>query len=252
MKFTSLTGLAAAALLAAAAPATAVTIGSFDPAGTGTRTNLNGYIGTGISNQNMVTDSAGGITLGLKSIEAFVGDWGPATLDGYRGVYTVSAGLGADTNPANLASNPTAWSYTIAYDLSGVANPLDYGLRVRLDFDPAEGPVGAGDWYQIEVAGLTTQGGDSQTMGFDWYAGFGDGPAPGFPNVTFSGTANYNYIDVLALGRYDVEVEIFELSTGNVIVATAMNVMVVPLPPAAWAGLAGLAGAAVLRRRVLR
>lgn len=252
MKIASLTGLAAAALLAVAAPATAVTIGSFDPAGTGTRTNLNGYIGTGISNQNMVIDSAGGITLGLKSIHRFVGDWGAATLDGDRGVYTVSAGLGADTNPANLASNPTAWSYTLAYDLGGVANPLDYGLRIRLDFDPADGPVGAGDWYQIEVAGLTTQGGDSQTMGFDWYAAFSDGPAPGFPNVTFSGTANYSDIDVLTMGRYDVEVEIYELGTGNVVVATAMNVMVVPLPPAAWAGLAGLAGAAVLRRRVLR
>ncbi|MHC4810829.1 MAG: hypothetical protein ACYTEV_10755 [Planctomycetota bacterium] len=251
MKNASLTGLAAAALLAVAAPATAVTIGSFDPDGTGTRTNLNGSIGTGISNQNMVIDSAGGITLGLKSIHRFVGDWGAATLDGDRGVYTVSAGLGADTDPANLASNPTAWSYTLAYDL-GSANPLDYGLRVRLDFDPADGPVGAGDWYQIDVAGLPSQGGDSQTMGFDWYAAFSDGAAPGFPNVTFSGTANYSDIDVLALGRYDVEVEIYELGTGNVVVATAMNVMVVPLPPAAWAGLAGLAGAAVLRRRVLR
>jgi hypothetical protein len=128
----------------------------------------------------------------------------------------------------------------------------DLGLRIRLDVDPADGPVGAGDWYQIDVAGLPTQGGDSQTMGFDWYAAFADGAAPGFPNVTFSGTANDNDIDVLAMGRYDVEVEIHELGTGNVIVATAMNVMVVPLPPAAWAGLAGLAGAAVLRRRVLR
>jgi hypothetical protein len=196
--------------------------------------NLNNYIGTGISNKNMLVDSADGITLGIKAHHRFDGDACEATRDGDRAVYT--APTGGD------GGGLIYWNYDFVYDFgSAITAPLTalYGIRVRLDFDPADGDVANGDWYQMEYAidsnleSSGPQGGGSQNMGFAWFgppssggsiAGDFDQGPPSY--AKWSGTENHMTIDPAAEGRYDVEVEIFELSSGDVIVSAAMYVLV--------------------------
>ncbi len=255
MKTRVLAGAAVAALALAAAPASASSIGHFAPAGTPGGV-LDGYVGSGISNDNMVLSSGSGISLGLKSHDRFAGDWGPASMSGGFGVYDVLPGLGPDTT----GSGATRWSYLWAIDF-GSAAPGDYGVRVKLDFDPTAGPVADEDWYILEYTGLfaDTSIGDSQSMGFNWYdpagfpAGFVDGAVGpssfGFSEfISVDQSANYADIDVFAAGEYRVMVEVYEID-GDVVTSAGMIVNVVPLPPAAFAGLAGLAGVAVMRRR---
>lgn len=255
MNTKTIIGLAAASLVAIAAPASASTIGHFAPAGAAGG-NLNAYIGSGISNDNMVLDSAGGISLGLKSHNRFSGDWGAATLDGDRGVYSVDPGAGPG------GAGLTKWSYLYVVDF-GSETATEYGIRVKLDFDGADGDVADGDWYVIDFpmdALFGNSFAQSETMGFDYYGSLLEGTntvdlgGGNMYDYMVSGSDNYIDIDPNTAGRYDVEVEIYALDsngafTGDAVVASAMSVVVVPLPPAAWAGLAGLAGAAAMRRR---
>jgi hypothetical protein len=189
------------------------------------------------------------------TVPRFGGDWCPATLEGNHGVYIVSTG-----DPGNRDWPATRWSYTFVYDLTGVGvDPTLYGLRMRVDFDSAFGAADDSKWYQMEfvshhggtsgcestgkggcvpvagdtVQGLAAQGGNSYSLG---YANI---PAPDsfYPNlagegvdVRITGSANYpgfgppNGFDADEEGRYDIEVEIYELANDNVVVATAMSV----------------------------
>ena len=192
-------------------------IGVFDPTPSDGG-DLDGLVGQGISNDNMIVNSANGVTLALKSQHRFVGDWCAPILDGDRYVFTASTGLG-QCSAATCGSSPTTWDYLYVWDVPTVNY---YGIRIRLDFNPAVSPV---NWYQFEYPLSTLQGGDSQSMGFNWYPLFVDGVNSILPGVTFSGTANYQDINVATEGRYDVVVEIFELSSGTVIVTTKMSVV---------------------------
>jgi len=191
--------------------------------------------GSGNGNTNYIVDTAGGVMLGLKSKNRYYGEWCPATIDSGRAVYVAAAGLGEF--PAGVTSSAadglTKWSYDYVFDV-GTNDVSNYGLRIRFDFDPAYGNVPNNKWYQVEspltpISGSTTQGGESWTMGWN---NFGLVPADGtYSGLTFSGSANYMDIDPNAAGRYDVEVEIFELNGGNVVVSAAMYVLVVDVVP---------------------
>ena len=266
MKTRFLAGAATAALALAAAPASAMSLGTWTGS-IGNGVDLDGYVGEGIPAGNMAidTDPTTGISVGLKSIHRYVGDWAPATFNATSGRYEYRAlpGVGqinaaGDLDPTGEA---TKWSYTVAWDF-GDADTANYGIRYRLDFSPADGEVASGDWYEFTITPdsnpLPAQDGDSQSMGFDWYGDVSDGTNDLLTSegtdtgldITFAGTANYQDIDVFAAGRYDVDVEIFDLTSGDVIAGSAISIIVVPLPPAAFAGLAGLAGVAMMRHRL--
>ena len=152
--------------------------------------NMNSYTGggTGVSNANFVVDQASGITLGLKSHERYNGDWCPATYVDGRGVYHAHAGPGRRPETGHTAwlkFKGTTWSYYYAYDL-GENDPALYGIRVRLDFNPATVPAARNTWYTYEIFGHRNGGedlpglpsaraADSQSFGWDWWGDFADG-----------------------------------------------------------------------------
>ena len=240
-------------------------LGEFPLDGEATEFDRTVYPGSGDGNlpTNMVVNTAGGIKLGLKSQERYTGDWCPATFVDGRGVYLAHSGPGR--RPGNGATDwtkfkATTWSYTFAYDL-GVHDPSLYGIRVRLDFDPATEPADRDTWlsYTVfghQIAGVnnpglpSAKGFDSQSFGWDWWGDYSDGeylnfkgnPAPEGGNRRFINTANYNayawdvedstcssghsYITNTP-GVYEVDVEIFLLSNpSTAIVSTAMTVIV--------------------------
>lgn len=251
MKTRTRFGFAAASLIVIAGSANATTIGHFAPAGAAGG-NLNGYVGTGISNDNMVLDGGSGISLGIKSQHRFNGDWADATDAGDRAIYRALPGVGEvtgeDIDPTGRA---TTWDYLYAIDF-GTAVSESYGLRLMLDFDAAIGEPAA--YVTIEQAfgtGLEKTG-DSQSMGFSFWDGLatiGTNAPVTLGGVTYTNAMFYQQIDPNEAGHYDVRFEVYELASGDIVAEAAMTVVVVPLPPAAWAGLAGLAGAAVMRRR---
>jgi hypothetical protein len=162
--------------------------------------------------------------------------------------FTVSTG-----DPGNRIWPATRWSYDFAYDLTSAGvDPSLYGLRTRLDFDPAEAYPSA--WYQVERYaytdvsgvhnGLQAKGGNSLTLGYcNIDAADGEYVQDGV-NIRVSGSANYpgfggvnNYcgnantvggFDARVEGRYEIEHEIYEIARpNNVIVSVSMSVRTV-------------------------
>ena len=195
----------------------------FDAAMSFAGSNLNGVVGTGISNANFVRsyDDDQAVEIGLKTIERFVGDLSNTGSD-----YFADAG---ESDPG-LAT----WNYVLAADL-GSRTIADFQINLLVDFDPG---VGTTDFVDVDVTaafvdagfGFLSRFGDSQNLGFSFWSLLG---APGF--------------DPFAAGEYDLVFSVRDL-TGSLIAESSNTVHVVPLPPAALAGFAMLAGVAGYRR----
>jgi len=146
------------------------------------------------------------------------------------------------------------------YDLSGVT-PALYGLRTRIDFDPATAYPSASEWYTVERYGYTNEyglevkGGNSLSLGYcniersdgvsvqdgviihvsgsennPGFGGYSNGLCTGScSTVCLVDGTDYNVengFDATIEGRYEFEHEIFELANpDNVIVAVGMSVV---------------------------
>jgi len=243
---------------------TTPTVTVFEPPSGGPIDNLNEYYGGGNTPADMiVATAANGVMLGIKSHNRY-GDqpsFCTPTLDSNgRYVFHVEAGqyYGSTHWPA------TKWSYDFVYDLStvGLNGAALYGLRTRLDFNPAAAYPSASEWYQVERygyvndgggSGLEVTGGNSLTLGYcnielsdgsyiqdgvnihvtgsennPGFVGYAAGDCTG-TCLTICGTNPYTNIDGFnadTLGRYEFEHEIFELANPNkVIVAVGMSVV---------------------------
>lgn len=193
--------------------------------------NLNGIVGTGISNANFVRMANGGVEIGLKTIERFQGD-----LSNTNEVYTATAGT--STSSSGLLGS--TWNYVLAVDL-GDKTISDFQIDLLLDFDAAED---ATDYVNLDITGIfesqqlggLSTFGDSQNFLFNfWQTDFG---APAF--------------DPFATGEYEMRLSVRDRVTDAVVAEVFNTVNVVPLPPAAFAGLGllgSLAGVRAIRRR---
>lgn len=228
---------AAAALLFTASIASAgVWTTTYNDSLTGFGPNLNAVIAgsAGISNANMEVARNGALQVGLKAHERFVGDLATSAFELDRYI----AQRGADG--AGLAS----WNLTFGIDF-GAATLADYTVTLIVDFDPsaaAPSPVvidlsalitaaaGAGDPGAIAALGSSTFGG-SENLGFDYWS-------------TLFGQS----FDPKAVGEYDISVLVS--NTSGLQAMSDITVAVVPLPPAAFAGiglLVTIAGYRVVR-----
>lgn len=201
----------------------------YDQALTFAGSDLDGIVGTGISNANFVSQINGDVEVGLKAIERFVGD-----LNNNDDVY--HAQVGTSLSGGGLLGS--TWSYVLAFDL-GSGTVDDYQIDLMVDFDPSAGT----DFVTLDytavlqsfgAGGLSTFG-DSQNLLFSYWQN--DLGAPAF--------------DPNALGQYELVLTIRDAST-DLVASVSNTVNVVPLPGAAWAGLGllgTLAGVRAVRRR---
>jgi hypothetical protein len=192
---------------------------------------LDGIVGSGISNDNFVRTINGNVEVGLKSIERFVGN-----LNNTNDVYTASRG----TSESTSGTVGSTWNYVMAIDL-GSATISDYQIDLMVDFDPAAGSTNfttldyTAALESFGLGGLSTFG-DSQNLLFSFWQN--DLGAPAF--------------DPNALGEYELRLTVRDRVTDALIADVSNTVNVVPLPGAAWAGLGllgGLAGVRAVRRR---
>lgn len=192
--------------------------------------------GSGIPNDPVAwtdLDLGGGIeiTLGLGASQRY--DNPPLTNDG-AGTYYATPGSSIE-GPNNLLG--ALWNFNYYVDIAG-ATFADYNIVLRYDVD-ASGE----DFGELNLSNYVLFGGpaqDSQNLMFSGFytdvPGFLDAPSGAF--------------DPLALGIYSFELIAFDL-LGAELGRVAMNVEVVPVPvpPAAGLGLLGLAAVGILRRR---
>jgi hypothetical protein len=230
--------LTAAAVAAAASLATA---GGFTTTYNDSLTNfgssLDAFVGDGIPNSNMVVSRAGDVQVGLKAIERFVGDLATnAAGDRYIAQPGFSPTSGSNPTPSTNAT----WNYVYAIDLGSSLTLGDVQIDFYVDFDPSS----ATDFTHIDVSTFidanapslngSNKLGDSQNLAFSfWNLIYGQSFDPNAPGL-------YNF----SLTLRDAQ--------GSLITQNDMTVQVVPLPPAAWAGLATLGaafGVRKLRRR---
>ncbi len=192
---------------------------------------LDGIVGDGISNANFVRSVSGDIEVGLKAIERFVGD-----LNNDDDTYFATTGT--SVSPSGLQGS--TWNYVLAFDL-GSSTVSNYQIDLAVDFDPA---AGATNFVTLDytaaleansLGGLSTFG-DSQNLLFDfWQTVLG---APSF--------------DPNAIGEYELRLTIRDRNTNAIEAEVSNTINVVPLPPAAFAGLGllgSLVGVRAIRRR---
>lgn len=209
-----------------AGTASAVIVNDFDASMSFAGSNLNGIVGTGISNANFArsTNADEGIEIGLKAIARFMGDL-PNTDERYFAQPGVSAG------PPPGAT----WNYVLVGNL-GPRTIADLQIDLAIDFDPT---FGSALFTNVDItAGAIAQGfgglsilGDSQNLDFDfWQILFG---APAF--------------DPNAPGEYELVFTVRD-PANSAILAEAVNIVeVVPTPGAA--ALLGLGSITAMRRR---
>lgn len=192
--------------------------------------------GSGIPNDPVAwtdLDLGGGVvlTLGLGASQRY--DNPTLTNDG-DGTYYATPGSSIE-GPSNLLG--ALWNFNYYVDIAG-ATFADYNIVLRYDVD-ANGE----DFGELNLSNYVLVGGpaqDSQNLLFSGFytdvPGFLDAPSGAF--------------DPLALGIYSFELIAFDL-LGDELGRVAMNVEVVPVPvpPAAGLGLLGLVAVGILRRR---
>jgi hypothetical protein len=243
------------------AEAVTPTVTVFEPPGDPI-TNLNNYYGSGNSNADMIVASVDGIMLAIKSHNRYGGQpvMCPPTLEDNRYVFHAPTGQGEESDHWPT----TKWTYDFVYDLSGVT-PALYGLRTRIDFDPATTYPSASEWYTVERFGYTNEnggdglevkGGNSLSLGYcniersdgvsvqdgviihisgsennPGFGGYSGGACTdSCSSVCLVDGTDYNVVNgfdaTIEGARYEFEHEIFELANpGNVIVAVGMSVV---------------------------
>lgn len=204
--------------------------GTLTSFGTGTG-NLNAYVfgSSGISDANMEVSTAGNVKIGLKAHARYAGELAN------DGVSTYYAAPGTTTGPAPLFTVGSTWNYTFAIDTGSV--PIsNYTVKLLVDFDPSPATSFVEADYSSVFnvsAPAATKVGDSQNLNFNFWSAL-----PG-----------YQPFNPWAPGKYDLMLSVTPLSESSSSVTSSISVVVVPLPAAAWAGLA-LLGAVGVRRGV--
>jgi hypothetical protein len=224
----------AASLAAITAAASAGTVGT-DSFGA---LNTAPFIGDGIPNTNFtINTNDNGVQTGLKALERFTGDLTRSgnTYFAQPGESNTSGAAGAPVDPGKAT-----WNYFMAVDLNNAATGLTFAdvfVNVAIDFNPAYNNTDVFEFELVSALGLTTQSlyQDSQNLGFGFWQAIGD------PDI-------YAF-DPFAPGQYSMSVEVVLRSDSSVLSNVAMNVVVVPLPTAGVAGLAGLTLLGARRRR---
>jgi hypothetical protein len=207
--------IAGAAAMAVASAAHASSLQSFGSTG-----NLNGYVGTGISDADMVVSTSGDLKIGIKGFERFVGDVAN------NGVDTFYAQPGFS---AFAPSGSATWNYVFAVD-AGTNALSNYNVKLLVDFDPSAGTSFVEADYS-SFLGASSKFGDSQNLAFNFWSSL-----PG-----------YQAFNAFAPGKYDFVLNVAPKSNPNNVLSSAMSVVVVPLPAAVWAGMALLGAAGVGR-----
>jgi hypothetical protein len=223
------TVLTAASLAAITAAASAGNVDSFGALNAGV------VIGSGIGNTNFTinTNTYNGVQTGIKALERWTGD-----LTRSGNTYFAEPG---ESNTSGAAAAPVdpgkaTWNYLFSVDLGSLTFD-DVFVNVAIDFNPAYNNTDVFEFELVSALGLTTQSlyQDSQNLGFGFWQAIGD------PDI-------YAF-DPFAPGQYSMSVEVVLRSDSSVLSNVAMNVVVVPLPTAGVAGLAGLTLLGARRRR---
>jgi hypothetical protein len=229
---------ASLAAITAAASAGTVSTDSFGALSTAP------FIGTGIGNTNFTinTNDYNGVQTGLKALERFTGDLMRSgnTYFAEPGESNTSGAAGAPVDPGKAT-----WNYFMAVDLNNAMTGYTFAdvlVNVAVDFNTDYNNtdvfefelVGALAAQSVDISGLSLFQ-SSENLGFNYWQAIGD------PDI-------YAF-DPFASGQYSMTVEVVLRSDGSVLSNTAMNVVVVPLPTAGVAGLAGLTLLGARRRR---
>lgn len=225
------TVLTAASFAALAAAASAGNVDSFGALNAGVG------IGSGIPNTNFtINTNDNGVQTGLKALERFTGDLARSgnTYFAQPGESNTSGAPGAPVDPGKAT-----WNYFMSVDLNNAVTGLTFAdvfVNVAIDFNPAPGNADVFEFELVSALGLTTQSlyQASENLGFDFWA------------LAYPAAASF---DPFASGEYSMTVEVVLRSDSSVLSNVGMNVVVVPLPTAGFAGLAGLTLLGARRRR---
>lgn len=184
--------------------------------------------GSGNSNTNFTIARNGGVEIGLKAKERFVGD---LTTDG-NGRYFAQAG---SVNNDGVST----WNIDYGFALPQAALPSNYSFNLMVDFDAG---FGTQSWVTLDIdqslanffQNINT-GGDSQNLGFNFWGTSTSGVLQ--LELDASG---YMPFDPYATGEYDIVLEIFD-NTGGMVARSAIVVEVIPTPGTlAMLGFSGL------------
>ncbi len=191
--------------------------------------------GSGNANANFAIARNGGIEIGVKAKERFVGE---LTTNGMERYY---ANAGSPNNDGNAT-----WNIDYGFALPQAALPSNYEFLLMVDFDSG---FGTQSWVTLDItqslANLflnVNEGGDSQNPGFNFWS-FSTNGIPFLPEVDASG---YIPFDPDALGEYDIRL-ILNDATGNPLAESNIVVEVVPTP--STLALLGFTGLLTTRRK---
>jgi hypothetical protein len=193
---------------------------------------LDPIIGSGISNANFVRsigdDSGNQIEIGLKAHARYAGD-----LANVNEVYTAQRGTTVSPTPAMTVGS--TWNYTLVGSL-GSKTIADYQIDLMIDFDPT---AGVENYTTIDITAFAL----SEGLG-------------GLGVIASSENLEFDFLEALAgtdfdpnaIGEYKIKLSVQSLDRMTTFASVNNTINVVPLPPAAIAGLAMLGGIGAYRR----
>jgi len=194
---------------------------------------------SGLSSDNFTYDQSGGVEVGLKAHQRYLGD-----VTRVGNVYSVPTGYSTVSGTPGTTDPPNAaWNFDFSVNL-GTGTFSNYDMLLKYDVDPGTGTswktwatsAGVvtinGVTYPDTVTGSLWQ--DSQNYGFGFL---------GVPSFDATKNADYNFI-----------LSVYDHSTGGLVASTDMLVKVgtgapVPIPGAVWLLGSGIVGLIGLKRR---
>jgi len=222
--------------------------------------------GSGNTNGSFTINSDNGIEIGIRGKLRFDTNQQPSPTYNWDGVDTYTFNPNDGNPPAGMSMFNFDWSvnsnvdgtgdnldaftyqlsmFKVDADTGNLAEAYSFDMINGVFFDHAIGDNGTGNDAGVEATSALEYGNlissknvAQNSWNYGWFDGAGTGPLEGMA------------LD--AAGTYVVRITAFDQNSGDELVSTSININIVPLPSAAFAGLGMLGlvgGVRVMRRR---